>query len=265
MNKNSIMSFTDVGSGFPVLLGHSYLFDSTMWSPQIALLSEGFRVIVPDLWGHGHSPTLPSSVMSLTDLAYDFLALMDHLGIHEFAVVGLSVGGMWGAELAALAPDRVKSLMLFDTYLGEETTEAKDNYFSMLNAVAAAGVIPPSLVKYMISQFYSEFSSGKDRTELETHLSSLTAENLRESIVPLGKLIFGRPDRMSVLDRITCPVFVATGELDQPRPVSEGQAMADRLKCDFSVIPHAGHISNREQPQFVTDLINSFLKVSVKR
>lgn len=60
---------------------------------------------------------------------------MDELKITEFAVVGLSVGGMWGAELAVLAPERVKALMLFDTYLGDETDEAQGSYMTMLNAV----------------------------------------------------------------------------------------------------------------------------------
>jgi hypothetical protein len=41
------------GTGFPVLLGDSYLWDSAMWAPQIEVLSRSFQVIAPDLWGHG--------------------------------------------------------------------------------------------------------------------------------------------------------------------------------------------------------------------
>lgn len=152
---------------------------------------------------------------------------MDELKITEFAVVGLSVGGMWGAELAVLAPERVKTLMLFDTYLGDETDEAQGSYMTMLNAVDVAGAIQSPLLEHIIAQFNSENASADDVAALKTHLTSLSAETLRTSIVPLGKMIFGRSDRMSILSDITCSAHVATGALDLPRPSEEGQRMAD--------------------------------------
>ncbi len=44
------MSYVDQGQGFPVLLGHSYLWSAEMWQPQVEALSQHFRVIVPELW-----------------------------------------------------------------------------------------------------------------------------------------------------------------------------------------------------------------------
>ncbi|SFT61190.1 Pimeloyl-ACP methyl ester carboxylesterase [Kosakonia arachidis] len=255
----AMMSYLDTGSGFPVLLGHSYLFDKSMWAPQIEALAKQFRVIAPDLWGHGDSPNLPASTTSLADLAADHLALMDALQIEEFAVVGLSVGGMWGAELAAAAPQRVKALMLFDTFIGDETCEARERYFGMLNAIETTGFIPPAMLDYIIGQFYSQHATPADVQRLSTYLSSLTAEQLRGSIVPLGKQIFGRPDRLSVLNTIRCPAHVATGELDRPRPPVEGRLMAEKLSCDFTQIPNAAHISSRENPVLVLRLIEDFL------
>lgn len=254
-----MMSYSDTGSGFPVLLGHSYLFDKSMWSPQIEQLAQHYRVIAPDLWGHGDSPALPATTTSLVELANDHLALMDALQIEEFAVVGLSVGGMWGAELAAAAPQRVKALMLFDTFIGDETPEARERYFTMLNAIDAAGTIPPAMLDYVVGQFYSQHAAPTDVQQLSTYLSSLTSEQLRSSIVPLGKQIFGRPDRLSVLDSVRCPAHVATGELDLPRPPVEGRTMAEKLRCDFTLIPAAAHISNRENPEAVLQLIENFL------
>ncbi|MGY5957321.1 alpha/beta fold hydrolase [Kosakonia sp. BK9b] len=254
------MSYSDTGAGFPVLLGHSYLFDKSMWSPQIDALASHFRVIASDLWGHGESPALPESVSSMADIARDHLALMDSLGIEQFAVVGLSVGGMWGAELAAAAPERVRALMLFDTFIGDETQAARDQYFMMLNAINVTGAIPAPMLEYVVAQFYSRYAAQEDVQHLHSALASLSAEQLRNSIVPLGKLIFGRPNRLPVLENITCPVHVATGALDLPRPATEGRLMADKLGCDFTLIPNAAHISNRENPERVTQLIVDFLK-----
>ncbi|MCE1857639.1 alpha/beta fold hydrolase, partial [Enterobacter hormaechei] len=91
-----------------------------MWAPQIEALSKQYRVIAPDLWGHGNSEELPEQHSTLADLARDYLALMDQLGIEEFAIIGLSAGGMWGIELVDMAPDRVKALVLMDTFVGLE-------------------------------------------------------------------------------------------------------------------------------------------------
>lgn len=259
MNQNNLMSFTDIGTGFPILMGHSYLFDRTMWAPQTEALAKKYRLILPDLWGHGNSPALPASATSLQALAEDHLKLIDSLGINEFAVVGLSVGGMWGAELAALAPDRVKALVLLDTFMGNETAQKEAQYFEMLNAVHFSGAIKSPLLEYMLSQFYSNQATADDVSALKENLASLTASHLRESIVPIGKMIFGRPDRLKVLQHITCPVCIASGEFDLPRPPEESRAMAEMAGGEFHVIPQAGHISNRENPHAVTRLIETFL------
>ena len=254
----NMMTYLDTGQGYPVLLGHSYLFDKTMWSPQTAFLSARYRLIVPDLWGHGDSPALPSDVHNLTDLARGHLRLMDQLGIGEFAVAGLSVGGMWAAELAALAPDRVRALIMMDSYMGSETPEEQRKYAGMLDAVERAGAITSPLLEYIVSQFYSVNASAEDTETLTYHLSGLPSTVLRESIVPAGRMIFGRPDRLDVLDRIRCPVLIAHGEYDLPRPPEEGRKMAEKLGCDFSLIPDAGHISNRENAAFVNAMIADF-------
>jgi len=44
--------FQDIGKGYPLLFGHSYLWSSKMWEPQIVSLSKDFGCIVPDLWDH---------------------------------------------------------------------------------------------------------------------------------------------------------------------------------------------------------------------
>lgn len=253
-----MMTYLDTGQGFPVLLGHSYLFDKSMWAPQTDFLFARYRLIVPDLWGHGESPALPPDVHTLTDLARDHLSLMDQLGIGEFAVAGLSVGGMWAAELAALAPDRVRALILMDSYMGSETPEEQQKYAGMLDAVERNGAITSPLLEYIVSQFYSTNAAGEDIENLKRQLSGLPTSVLRESIVPTGRLIFDRPDRLDVLNRIRCPVLVAHGELDLPRPPAEGRKMAEKLGCDFTLIPDAGHISNRENPAFVNVLMRDF-------
>ena len=89
MNKFEIegqqLAYLDKGDGPALLFGHSYLWDSQMWAPQIEVLSQSYRCIVPDLWAHGESEAAPASTESLVDYAQHMLALMDHLDIEEFS------------------------------------------------------------------------------------------------------------------------------------------------------------------------------------
>jgi pimeloyl-ACP methyl ester carboxylesterase len=91
------LHYVDQGCGPVVLLGSNYLGDRDMWAPQIEALSHQYRVIVPELWGHGESGPLPTHARSL-HLARQALALLDQLHITRVNLVGLSVGGMWRAR-----------------------------------------------------------------------------------------------------------------------------------------------------------------------
>ncbi|PVZ83018.1 2-succinyl-6-hydroxy-2,4-cyclohexadiene-1-carboxylate synthase [Serratia sp. S1B] len=258
------MHYIDIGSGFPLLLGHSYLFNSSMWSLQLPKLAKSYRVIIPDLWGHGASPELPEGYSSLSDIAHDHLSLMDNLGIKEFGILGLSVGGMWGAELAAFYPKRVKLLALMDTFLGEENEADRQCYFSLLNGVNSIGNIGSPILEYIAKQFYSDNVSDALLLPLIEHLKSIPSERLRRSIVPLGMFIFGRQDKLSLLEKIHVPAIVITGEYDKPRPLAEGKLMSKLLRCEHVIIPGAGHISNQEQPEIVTEVLLRFLSKALK-
>lgn len=89
---SQVMHYQDVGTGPVLVFGHSYLWDSEMWAPQIAEFSKNYRCIVPDLWAHGQSGNIPSTTSNLVDYAKDILALLDHLNVENFSIIGLSVG-----------------------------------------------------------------------------------------------------------------------------------------------------------------------------
>lgn len=256
------LHYLDQGRGPVVVLGGSYLWDHTMWAPQIEALSRHFRVIVPDLWGHGQSGRLPEGMSSLDDLARQMTELMDYLSIDCFSLVGLSVGGMWGARLALAAPKRVQALVLMDTYVGVEPEPTRQYYFSLFDKIEANGSIPEPLLDIIVPIF---FRPGIDPQsplyqQFRATLAALPTDRLRDSIVPLGRIIFGRDDilpRLRELDprrtRVMC------GDQDKPRPPSESQEMAELIRCPHILIPDAGHISNLENPKAVTTALLEFL------
>ena len=86
-----------------------------MWQAQIAYLKKDYRCIVPDLWSHGQSDPLPYPDCSLERLADDYWQFAQSLSLKKFALVGLSVGGMWAVHLALAHPEAVSALVLMDT------------------------------------------------------------------------------------------------------------------------------------------------------
>lgn len=82
-----------------------------MWDPQVAALSDRFRVLRIEHRGHGGSPA-PDGPYSIADLAGDVLGVLDRLDVPRVAFCGLSLGGMVGQWIAAHAPERVSALVL---------------------------------------------------------------------------------------------------------------------------------------------------------
>src|SRR5246127_4071259 len=84
--------FEDHGSGQPVILIHGYPLNGASWEKQIpALLSAGKRVITYDRRGFGKS-SQPTTGYNYDTFTEDLYRLVSHLGLHDFAIVGFSMG-----------------------------------------------------------------------------------------------------------------------------------------------------------------------------
>lgn len=258
----SSLSVLDVGEGPAVLLGHGYLWDWRMWEPQIETLQDRYRLIVPEMWGHGRSGPLPQGTSSNVDIAAQMLGLLDRLEIERVAVVGSSMGGMWGAHLAALAPGRIAGLAMLNSYLGEEPAHNRQAYFAMLDAVEHEGFVNESIMANIVPLFFSS-AALKDTPDLAARLrgqiASYGADGLRRSIAPLGRIIFGREDALGLLETLKMPAMIVAGRDDRSRPPAESIVMADLLAITAHIIDNCGHSATLEQPATVTELMAEFL------
>jgi len=101
-----------------VLLVHGNGPNWRQFTPQLTSLADRWHVIAPSLRGHGRS-TLPATPrredLSIARLAADVLVLLDHLEVARVHLVGNSVGGLVGLELARSAPQRLATLTTFGT------------------------------------------------------------------------------------------------------------------------------------------------------
>ncbi len=239
-----------------------------MWAPQIQALSNRYRLVIPELWGHGGSGAMPPGTTDMRALARQHLTLLDQLGIESCAIVGLSVGGMWGAELALMAPERVSSIVLMGTSLAAEPRKMREQYLTMLNAIHAYGALPDALREAVVPLFFSPSVRSRQPDlpqAFDANLQAWNPERLRDSVVPLGRMIFDRRDALQDAARLSIPALVMTGADDMARSPAEGRATAERIGCEFALIPNAGHIASLEAPEFVNEAIANFMDAHALR
>jgi pimeloyl-ACP methyl ester carboxylesterase len=217
----------------------------------------------PRTLGHGRSDPLPEIPYSLDGVAEDYWTFAQALGLERFALLGLSVGGMWGMRLTLNHPEAVEALVLMDTDAGDEPAESQAGYFQMLDVVEQAGVMPPPIVQAATPFFFAQVTMDRERPFVAAYQQRLGAtppENI-PSIVALGRAIFGRDSILDEVDEIETPTLIVVGEGDRSRPVPESQALAERIpNAQLAIIPEAGHICTIEQPERVNQVLLNFLE-----
>lgn len=115
------MHVEERGSGEPLLLLHGFGSSGQAWNPFLESLSQRYRVIVPDLRGHGRS-TNPAGEFTHRQSAQDIYALLGHLGVRRTKAMGISTGGMTLLHMATSQPERLEAVVLIGatTYFPEQ-------------------------------------------------------------------------------------------------------------------------------------------------
>lgn len=125
----------------PVFLVHGFLGSGR----NLGMLARGWgqanpelRFVMPDLLGHGRSPSIPAGG-SLDDMAMGLVRLADELGIEQLDIVGHSLGGRVGLAARRVAPERMGRLVLLDIRPGRiETTDTEQVVAALVDAPARA-------------------------------------------------------------------------------------------------------------------------------
>jgi pimeloyl-ACP methyl ester carboxylesterase len=109
---NGLQMYYEIhGSGEPLVLLHGSFGAIDLWGPILTTLAENHQVIAVELQGHGHTADIIDRPLGYEQMADDVAALMDHLGIAQADVVGYSMGGTTGLQLAIWHPDLVRKLV----------------------------------------------------------------------------------------------------------------------------------------------------------
>ena len=123
---NTEVRYFDEGTGTPVILLHGYLESLEIWNPFTEKLSKTFRVICPDLPGHGHSGII-GSTHTMDLMALIIRELLIKLSVDKCVIIGHSMGGYVTLAFAENYPAHMKGYSLFHSVPFPDTEEKKYN------------------------------------------------------------------------------------------------------------------------------------------
>ena len=254
-----ILAFDDVGPGPVVVLIHGFPLDRSMWSHQRSSVGSIYRLILPDLRGHGSSAA-PEGIYAVDEMADDVLELLDALQIAGPVVFGgLSMGGYVALSIAARHPERVKALMLIDTRASADSPEAAQAREDLAGQVEAAGDVKAA-VATMLPKLFTKATFERQPGVVARTQDRMARTPARAVAGTLRGLAI-RPDRTPDLPGIGVPTLVLVGVDDALIPIEESESMArDIPGAKLVVIPEAGHMAPLENHEATDAAILDFLE-----
>jgi 2-succinyl-6-hydroxy-2,4-cyclohexadiene-1-carboxylate synthase len=250
--------------GVPLVALHGFSGSSSNW----CLLHErsgfeGYRLLMPDLLGHGASGTPDDPARySMGRAAADLVCLVEQLATPPVHLLGYSMGGRLALYVAAHYPKFVRSLLLESSSPGLADLLARrqrrDADRDLASWIEANGI--PAFVRRWeaLPLWASQASLPRQRRhhQRQQRLTN-TATGLANSLRGLGTGV--QPDLWPALPGLHLPVLLITGQLDQ-KFTAIGRQMCDALpNCAHNIVAGCGHNTHLERPDLFTNILLAWL------
>jgi pimeloyl-ACP methyl ester carboxylesterase len=262
------VAYRDAGAGETLLLIHGMAGSSATWREVIPALSKKYRVLAPDLLGHGESAK-PRGDYSLGAFAALLRDLLDELGISRATVVGQSLGGGVAMQFTYQHRDYCERLALISSGgLGPDLSW-------ILRILSAPGtelvlpVVAPQPVLNVGKKLGSWLTSAGIQSpragEMWSAYSSLSDRETRQAFLrTLRSVVDFRGQAVSALGKIHVshglPTLLIWGDQDRIIPVAHGYAAHDAVPGSrLEVLPGVGHFPHVECPAAVVDILDDFI------
>lgn len=251
------VSYTDEGSGSPILLLHAALHDRTDFEPVHDGLKGGRRVLALDWPGHGDSPppTVPLRAAQFGDLVVEFA---DQLDLRNLVVVGNSVGGYAACRLALERPQRVAGVVLVNT--GGFTPHSVFTRFfcSLMGRPAVIKALFPAFVRA-----YMRASNPTDEAIVDRVVRRAKSVGGAKTAAALWKS-FAEPghDLRARASEIAVPVLITWGAKDVTAPQRWGKGVQAAIPGSTYVALPTGHVVFSSEPTAWLDAVLPFVDAS---
>lgn len=224
------------------------------WDGVAARLGDAFRLLRFDLRGHGRSSRVKGRY-EIDDFVGDVLVLADHVGFEQFDLAGFSLGGLIAQRLALTRPERLRKLVLLATVAGR-TQDERARVAARLAALESGdrgSHYDASLSRWLTEGFQER------HPELVAQLRQRNADNDPDCYAAAYRVL-AQTDFGGLLDRISVPTLIATGEDDQGSNPRMANFMHQSIRqSQLAILPGLRHSILIEAPDAVAALMRGFL------
>lgn len=241
------------GAGETVLLIHGLGSSTEDWAPQVEALASHFSVVTYDVRGHGRTGK-PRERYTVAQFAEDAAALIGSLRLGPVHVVGLSMGGMIGLQLAVDRPDLVRSLVIVNSGPEMVLRRARDRF-----AIWQRRMIVRVLgMRAWGSVLADRLLPKREHAALRTLFVDRWARNDKAAYLRALSALVGWTVTAQ-LPRITCPVLVVSADQDYTPLAWKEQYTAMMPNARMAVIADSRHMMPVERPAEFHDVLIPFL------
>jgi pimeloyl-ACP methyl ester carboxylesterase len=250
------ISYEIQGSGPAVILLHPFPTHHEFWLPVIPALESRYRLILPDLRGHGTSE-IGQGPAFMGKHAADIARIMDAAGVGKAAFIVCSIGGYVVFEFLRRFRPRVSALALCNTRPQPDTAEARANRLKSAESVVEQGAEP--FFQAMVPKLFGP-TSLSSRPDLVEGALRMMRKMSPEDISLVLRGMAERPDSVPDLKHINLPTLIIMGEEDSLASAADGELMRQNIPGSrLKMIPKAGHYAPWERPEAVAPLLRQFL------
>ena len=260
LSNDITISYHDSGSGTPILFLHSFGHNKNLWFPQLThFLDKGFRVLAPDMPGHGDSSYDPAR-HGVDQMAQCYIELLDRLGIKKTILVGISMGGYIALRMWARRPDLIAAMVLSNTKAEKDSEEIVARRRAQIENIHTKGL------EYFVTTTAPKRLSPVTLERRPWVLDTIKLLNLTvpaEVNAATLEAMVQKEDDTKVLPTIDVPVLITSGSDDTFIPKSSPGNLHKGIKGSrFHEIAASGHVSSLEAPTEYNRVMQEFLQAA---
>jgi pimeloyl-ACP methyl ester carboxylesterase len=249
--------YWSVGDGPPVVLLHPFPANHTFWLPVAEEVSTRFRVILPDLRGHGDSDA-GEGPATMEKHAADVARVMDDAEIGRAPMIGVSIGGYILFEFWRRYRSRIIALGLCNTKAPADNAESRAARLQAANDVLERGT--EAFSQSMIPRLLGK-TTRENRPDLVDEALRMMDKMSPQDVAQVQRGMAERADSVETLKTINVPTLIVTGDEDPMTGISEASLMHELVpQGELRVIARGGHYSPWEQSREFSNLLRQFLE-----
>lgn len=258
------LAYDDDGSGPPLVFLHGGWLSAESWAPQRERFGEEYRIIAPDLRGHGRTGPSEARRYSIDLLTEDLDVLLADLGIDECVLCGLSLGSMVAQTYAARHPDRIRGLLLagaIQTFPPVTIPTGMKRLFSPMPMIRASLAFAGGGATFRSLLSTIRPLTGGPWLARDPDVRAAALETVDRMSEAEFRKVFSALYRFEppALDDLSVPARVVYGEHEAPPVKRQSKRLASALDADVYRVAGAAHLVNQDNPDGFDRVLSGLL------